>query len=85
MATPLIIPDVASLAVFEGHDLGSTQWCSIDQNQIDAFAAATGDHQWIHVDRERAERESAFGTTIAHGYLTISLAPALLPELIVVE
>jgi acyl dehydratase len=85
MATPLIVPDVASLPEFEGRDLGSTKWCSIDQDQIDAFAAATGDHQWIHVDRERAERESPFGTTIAHGYLTIALAPALLPELIVVE
>lgn len=85
MATPLIIPDVASLPGFEGRDLGSTQWCSIDQDQIDAFAAATGDRQWIHVDQERAKRESPFGTTIAHGYLTIALAPALLPELMVVE
>jgi acyl dehydratase len=85
MATPLIIPDVASLPDFEGHDLGATEWCRIDQKQIDAFAAATGDQQWIHVDRKRAEKESPFGTTIAHGYLTIALAPALLPELIVVE
>ena len=82
MAEPLIIPDVASLGDYEGRDLGTTDWRVIDQARIDAFAEATGDHQWIHVDRERAERESPFGTTIAHGYLTISLAPVLLPELV---
>lgn len=82
MAGPLIIPDVASLPEYEGHDLGTTQWRVVDQAQIDAFAEATGDHQWIHVDRERAERESPFGTTVAHGYLTVALAPALLPELV---
>ena len=85
MASPLIIPDVASLAEFEGHDLGATDWRSLDQTQIDAFAAATGDNQWIHVDRNRAERESPLGTTIAHGYLTLALAPAMLPDLVVVE
>jgi acyl dehydratase len=85
MADPLIIPDIASLGEYEGRDLGATEWRRIDQSQIDAFADATGDHQWIHVDRERAERESPFGTTIAHGYLTIALAPALLPELMQVE
>jgi len=82
MATPLIIPDVASLPDYEGHDLGTTAWREIDQGRIDAFADATGDHQWIHVDRERAERESPFGKTVAHGYLTVALAPALLPELV---
>ena len=82
MTTPLIIPDVAAIEGFEGRDLGLTDWRTIDQDQIDAFAAATGDHQWIHVDPERAARESPFGTTIAHGYLTVALAPALLPELI---
>jgi len=82
MATPLIIPDVASLERFEGRDLGTSEWRRVDQAQIDAFAAATGDHQWIHVDRERAERESPFGTTIAHGYLIVALAPVLLPELV---
>jgi len=85
MASPLIIPDVASLPDYEGHDLGTTDWISVDQAQIDAFAAATGDHQWIHVDRERAERESPLGTTIAHGYLTIALTPVLLPDLVVVQ
>ena len=85
MASPLIIPNVAALPEYEGHDLGTTDWRAIDQIQIDAFAAATGDHQWIHVDRERAKRESPFGTTIAHGYLTLALAPALLSDLVVVQ
>lgn len=85
MSSPLVIPSVAAFPEFEGHDLGATEWHAINQDQIDAFAQATGDHQWIHVDRERAERESPFGTTIAHGYLTVALAPALLPELIQVE
>ncbi|MAG29548.1 MAG: dehydratase [Deltaproteobacteria bacterium] len=82
MASPLIIPDVASLPEYEGRDLGASEWRRIDQEQIDAFAAATGDDQWIHVDRERARRESPFGTTVAHGYLTVALAPTLLPELV---
>jgi len=82
VANPLIIPDVASLPEFEGTDLGVTDWHTIDQDMIDTFAAATGDHQWIHVDPERAERESPFGATIAHGYLTIALAPVLLPEIV---
>jgi acyl dehydratase len=84
MASPLTIPDVASLDRYEGRDLGTTEWRTIDQEQIDAFAEATGDHQWIHVDRERAARESPFGTTIAHGYLTLALVPAMLPELVCV-
>lgn len=52
-------------------------WLTIDQQRIDAFAAATGDQQWIHTDPERAKRESPYGTTIAHGYLTLSLLPLL--------
>lgn len=82
MANPLIIPDVASLPEFEGTDLGVTEWHTIDQAKIDTFAEATGDHQWIHVDAARAERESPFGKTIAHGYLTIALAPVLMPEIV---
>ena len=82
MPQPLIIPDVASLPDYEGRDLGFTAWHTIDQEKIDAFAEATGDRQWIHVDRERAQSESPFGTTVAHGYLTIALAPVLLPEIV---
>ena len=85
MGSPLRIPNIAALSDFEGHDLGATAWQTVDQNRIDAFAAATGDHQWIHVDPERAKRDSPFGTTIAHGYLTLSLIPSLLPDLVEVE
>jgi acyl dehydratase len=52
-------------------------WLTIDQSRIDAFAAATGDRQWIHIDPERARRESPYGTTVAHGFLTLSLLPFL--------
>ena len=82
MPDPLIIPDVASLPEYDGTDLGHTEWFVVDQAKIDAFADATGDHQWIHVDAERAERESPFGKTVAHGYLTLALAPVLLPEIV---
>jgi acyl dehydratase len=67
-----------------GTHLGYSTWHRIDQDQINLFADATGDHQWIHVDPERA-KGGPFGTTIAHGYLTLSLAPALLGEIMVVE
>ncbi len=67
-----------------GTHLGYSTWHRIDQGQINLFAEATGDHQWIHVDPERA-KGGPFGTTIAHGYLTLSLAPALLGEIMVVE
>ena len=64
-----------------GQDLGTTDWLSISQERIQTFADATGDHQWIHVDPERA-RQGPFGTTIAHGYLTLSLANLFLPQLV---
>jgi len=64
--------------------LGPTDWLAIEQSRIDAFAEATGDHQWIHVDAERASR-GPFGTTIAHGYLTLSLVNYFLPQLMQVE
>jgi len=85
MPTPTVIPSVAALKQFMGKPLGSSDWVTVTQAQIDAFAAATGDHQWIHVDVERARTQSPFKTTIAHGYLTISLAPALLPQIVRVE
>ena len=56
-----------------GQELGPTEWLEVDQERIDLFADATGDHQWIHVDPERAA-DGPFGTTIAHGYLTLSLS-----------
>src|SRR5438094_10063812 len=68
----------------EGAEFGPSSWIDVPQEKIDAFAAATGDDQWIHVDPERAAA-GPFGTTIAHGYLTLSLAPALLYELLEVD
>ncbi|MDX1418717.1 MAG: MaoC family dehydratase [Rubricoccaceae bacterium] len=65
----------------QGQELGASSWRTVDQELIDAFAEATGDHQWIHVDPERAARESPFGSTIAHGLLTLSLMPALRAEI----
>jgi acyl dehydratase len=67
---------VAELRKAAGTSLGYTDWVDIDQARIDRFAEATGDHQWIHVDPQRAAT-GPFGTTIAHGYLTLSLLPAL--------
>jgi len=60
-----------------GKTLGPSDWITVDQAMIDKFAEATGDHQWIHVDVERAKRESPFGGTVAHGFLTLSLLPAM--------
>jgi acyl dehydratase len=60
-----------------GDELGVSDWTDIDQERIDAFADVTGDHQWIHVDPDRASAESPYGATIAHGFLTLSLIPAL--------
>ena len=64
------------LAAAVGEDLGTSDWLEISQERVDAFADATGDHQWIHVDVERA-KDGPFGGTIAHGYLTLSLVPYL--------
>jgi acyl dehydratase len=64
------------LMAAEGETLGTSEWLTIDQERINTFAEATGDHQWIHVDPERAA-SGPFGSTIAHGYLTLSLLPAL--------
>ncbi|MBS1837160.1 MAG: MaoC family dehydratase [Actinobacteria bacterium] len=68
-----------------GADLGTTEWVQITQERIDEFADATGDHQWIHVDVERARAESPFGGPIAHGYLTLSMVNLFLPDLLTVE
>ena len=67
-----------------GADLGVTDWLEIDQQRIDTFAEATGDHQWIHVDPERA-KAGPYGATIAHGYLTASLVNYFLPQLLDVQ
>ncbi len=62
-----------------GRELGPSEWVTVDQAMIDKFADATGDHQWIHVDVERAKREMPGGKTIAHGYLTLSMVPSSPP------
>ena len=68
---------MAELPGLVGTELGSSDWHEVTQEHVDEFAAATGDHQWIHVDVERAKAESPFGGPIAHGYLTLSLIPML--------
>ena len=72
---------MTALAELVGKQLGPTSWIEISQERIDMFAEATGDPQWIHVDRERAA-EGPFGTTIAHGFLTLSLCVPMLYELL---
>jgi len=71
---------VEGFATAEGDVLGTSDWLVVDQDRIDKFADATGDHQWIHVDAERAA-DGPFGATIAHGFLTLSLLPPLLNQL----
>jgi acyl dehydratase len=70
--------DLTRLGERAGEEVGTSDWISVTQDRINAFADATGDHQWIHVDRERASTESPYGTTIAHGFLTLSLISALM-------
>jgi acyl dehydratase len=72
------------LTAHVGRELGPSEWMTVDQAMIDKFADATGDHQWIHVDVERARRELPGGKTIAHGYLTLSLVPRLAATLLTV-
>jgi len=69
-----VFEHLADLAALVGQDIATSDWITITQQQIDLFAQATGDHQWIHVDPQRA-KEGPFGTTIAHGFLTLSLIP----------
>jgi acyl dehydratase len=68
-----------------GQELGVSAWKDIDQERVDAFADVTEDHQWIHVDVDRANAESPYGTTIAHGFLTLSLIPSMSKENYIVE
>ena len=68
---------LAQLPTWLGLEVAISDWVDISQERINQFAEATGDHQWIHVDAERAKKESPFGTTIAHGFLTLSLLPEM--------
>ena len=80
-----VVASPAELLDLDGADLGVTDWSTVTQEQIGLFADATGDHQWIHVDVERATAESPFGGPIAHGYLTLSLVNLFLPQLLEVQ
>jgi acyl dehydratase len=76
---------LAELPSLKGTELGTSDWVEVTQERVNLFADATGDHQWIHVDVERATAESPFGGPIAHGYLTLSLGPVLVPQVVRVE
>jgi acyl dehydratase len=79
-----VFADLHELRAAVGSTLGPSDWITVDQTQIDGFADATGDHQWIHVDPQRAAA-GPFGATIAHGFLTLSLVPVLLQSLYRIE
>ena len=81
---PSVFPSPSALKSAVGQALGTSAWLEITQERVDRFADATGDHQWIHVDPERA-RQGPFGGTIAHGYLTLSLVNLFLPEIVEVR
>jgi acyl dehydratase len=81
ITTPTVVQGIAGLRTLSGTDLGTTGWLEITQERVDTFADATNDHQWIHVDVDRAAA-GPFGATIAHGYLTVSLLIQLFAELL---
>ena len=81
----LIINSYNEFATYVGKELGTSDWLQVDQNRINAFADATLDHQWIHIDPERAKEESPYKSTIAHGYLTLSLLPYFWGQIIQVN
>ncbi len=81
----VVIPSIAKLKDLVGTEVAVSDWFTLTQARIREFAEATDDHQWIHVDEARAARESPFGTTIAHGFLTLSLLPHLMHQAIEVQ
>lgn len=81
----VVITDLEAVRGFQGADLGTTAWFTIDQARIERFARATGDTRWLHLDPERAARDSPWKNTVADGYLLLSLVPNLLPQLIEVR
>lgn len=81
----LIINNFDEFARFEGQELGVSDYLKITQEQVNLFADATLDHQWIHVDPERAQKESPYGSAIAHGYLTLSVLPHLWAQVVQVN
>ncbi|CAN5913965.1 MaoC family dehydratase [soil metagenome] len=85
LMSKLTIKTFEEFEKYEGVELGVSEYHAITQEQINKFADATLDHQWIHLDPERAKAESPFGTTIAHGYLTVSLLPYLWGQIVSIE
>ena len=83
VSTPITVDGIDGVKSLVGRELGPTGWVPVTQEMVNRFADATGDHQWIHVDVQRAAAESPFGGPIAHGYLTLSLIPGLLAQLAV--
>lgn len=81
----LVIGSYEEFTQYLGQQLGQSDYIPVDQQRINLFADATGDHQWIHVDEEKAKAESPFGQTIAHGYLTVSLIPIMWDQIIEVH
>ncbi len=81
----LTVDKPQELKAYVGKELGVSDWVLVDQAMIDKFADATGDHQWIHVDVERAKKELPIGNTIAHGYLTLSLVPRMAPQIMEIK
>lgn len=81
----VVISSFEDFQEFLGKEIGKSEWIQIDQDRINLFADATLDHQWIHVDIEKAKAESPFGQTIAHGYLTLSLIPVMWSQTIEVR
>lgn len=80
-----LITSIEDARELEGREVGLSDWIVIDQNRIDLFAEATDDYQWIHVDVDRAQREMPDGKTIAHGYLTLALIPALTGDFVEIK
>ncbi|GAB3675652.1 MaoC family dehydratase [Salinisphaera aquimarina] len=80
-----ILENVEELQSLVGEEIGTSNWMAIDQERVNLFADATDDHQWIHVDIERAKKESPFGGPVAHGFLTLSLLPPLVNDIFKVE
>ncbi|HET6879899.1 MAG TPA: MaoC family dehydratase [Pirellulales bacterium] len=80
-----VIKGLAGLRSLVGQHLGASSWVTITQERIDAFAAGTGDYQWIHCDPDRCRRESPYGTTVAHGFLTLSLCNYLVQDIFEIE
>jgi acyl dehydratase len=80
-----VVCRIGELRQLVGQEVAVTDWFAVSQERIDGFAGATEDHQWIHVDRERAAGESPYGTTVAHGFLTLSLLPHLMRQAVEIQ